>query len=50
MVGVLVAGAKVAPWLGNLKTRLEPNHALVISLLLLLLGVVQFGEGLDGLL
>ncbi len=50
VVGFLAARQKVTPWLDSLKTWLEANNALVMSLLLLLLGVVQFGKGLGGLL
>ena len=50
VLGFLVAKERVKPWLDGLKVWLEANNATVMAMLLLLIGVVQIGKGLGGLL
>lgn len=49
VIGFLLAAEKVKPWLDGLKIWLEANNATVMAMLLLVLGVVQFGKGIGGL-
>jgi hypothetical protein len=49
VIGYLVAQARMAQPLDDLKSWLTDNNAAVMSVLLLVIGVVIFGKGLAGL-
>lgn len=49
VIGALIAGAKMAPMLTAMREWLVANNAIVMTVLLVLIGVVNIGKGIGSL-